>query len=101
MDGDTLDFVIDLGFGITYSDRLRLYGVDTPEVRGKEKKEGLIVKEFVSNIFEIDPNVKLVTRKWKGKYGRYVCDVYYRKEERLQNLAGVLVNNGMAKEVDY
>ncbi len=37
VDGDTFDFEIDLGFGITYKNRLRLYGVDTPEVRGSER----------------------------------------------------------------
>ena len=33
VDGDTVDVVIDLGFDIHYSSRVRLYGIDTPESR--------------------------------------------------------------------
>ncbi len=31
VDGDTIDVVLDLGFDIIYSSRVRLYGIDTPE----------------------------------------------------------------------
>ena len=33
VDGDTIDVDIDLGFSISYSQRLRLAGIDTPETR--------------------------------------------------------------------
>ena len=31
VDGDTIDVVIDLGFSISFSSRVRLAGIDTPE----------------------------------------------------------------------
>ena len=34
VDGDTFDVTVDLGFRITTYQRLRLAGVETPEVRG-------------------------------------------------------------------
>ena len=34
VDGDTLDLETDLGFRITFLQRYRLYGVDTPELSG-------------------------------------------------------------------
>ena len=34
VDGDTLDVVIDLGFYIKIKERIRLEGVDTPEIYG-------------------------------------------------------------------
>jgi len=41
VDGDTIDVLISLGFNISFKCRLRLYGVNTPETRGKSKKAGL------------------------------------------------------------
>ena len=53
IDGDSLDIDIQLGFGIVLQNRrLRLVGVDTPEVRtsdDEEKKFGLMAKSFVVN----------------------------------------------------
>ena len=33
VDGDTVDGVIDLGFGILLKERVRLYGINAPETR--------------------------------------------------------------------
>jgi micrococcal nuclease len=48
VDGDTIDVELDLGFNISYSQRVRLAGIDTPESRTKDKVEkalGLEVKQ--------------------------------------------------------
>jgi endonuclease YncB( thermonuclease family) len=51
VDGDTVDVDIDLGFDTwRRGERIRLYGVDTPECRSRdavEKKAGLLAKGFV------------------------------------------------------
>ena len=51
IDGDTVDVDIDLGFGVwLHKERIRLYGIDTPESRTRdleEKKYGLMAKELV------------------------------------------------------
>ena len=51
IDGDTVDCDIDLGFKVILSkQRIRLYGIDTPESRTRdkvEKKYGLIAKQFL------------------------------------------------------
>ena len=40
VDGDTVDVDIDLGFGVwMVKQRIRLYGVDTPESRTRDKEE--------------------------------------------------------------
>ena len=50
VDGDTVDVDIDLGFDVWLSkQRVRLYGVDTPESRTRDKEEkkyGLRAKAF-------------------------------------------------------
>ena len=50
VDGDTIDVILDMGFDIMYKQRVRLYGIDTPESRTRdleEKKYGLLSKEFL------------------------------------------------------
>ena len=37
VDGDTLDLDIDLGFGMHFFERVRLFGIDTPETFGVKK----------------------------------------------------------------
>ena len=45
-DGDTITCNIDLGFKIKlYKQKIRLFGINTPEVRGKSRPEGLISKQ--------------------------------------------------------
>jgi micrococcal nuclease len=73
VDGDTVDVDIDLGFGVWLKkQRIRLYGIDTPESRTRdleEKKFGLMAKEFLKK--ELADGAILKTRlDGKGKYGR-------------------------------
>ena len=39
VDGDTIDVILDLGFKILYKSRVRLFGIDTPESRTRNKDE--------------------------------------------------------------
>ena len=75
VDGDTVDVDIDLGFGMwIHNERIRLYGVDTPESRTRdleEKKYGLLAKSFVLKYLPEDSYQTLVTVRDKaGKFGR-------------------------------
>jgi len=71
--GDTVDVDIDLGFGIWMkNERIRLYGIDTPESRTRDKEEkkyGLAAKMFLENM--LDDNIIMKTNKdAEGKFGR-------------------------------
>ena len=73
VDGDTVDVDIDLGFGVWLKkQRVRLYGIDTPESRTRdlnEKKYGLMAKEYLKE--RISNGAILKTRlDGKGKYVR-------------------------------
>ena len=75
VDGDTVDVDIDLGFGIWLKkQRIRLFGVDTPESRTRdleEKKYGLLAKEFVKSYLQKDSEQILQTKTdERGKFGR-------------------------------
>ncbi len=75
VDGDTIDVDIDLGFGTwRCGERIRLYGVDTPECRTRDKQEkaaGLLAKKFVQDALHVGGTYKLETRE-KGKFGRFL-----------------------------
>ena len=75
IDGDTVDVDIDLGFGVWLKkQRIRLYGIDTPESRTRdleEKKYGLVAKAFVLAHLPLGCTRTLTTVQDKtGKYGR-------------------------------
>ena len=75
VDGDTADVDIDLGFGVWMKkQRVRFYGVDTPESRTSDKEEkvyGLLAKEFVQSYLPLESTQVLRTKKdGVGKYGR-------------------------------
>ena len=75
VDGDTVDVDIDLGFGVwMHKERVRLYGIDTPESRTRdleEKKYGLIAKEHIKSFMPVGSLPTLVTVPAKaGQFGR-------------------------------
>lgn len=92
IDGDTVDVDIDLGFGVWLNDqRVRLYGIDTPESRtsdAKEKIYGIAAKEFVINFLD-DKELILKTNVYdaKGKFGRILGELW-----RTTNYADKSVN---------
>jgi micrococcal nuclease len=75
VDGDTVDVDIDLGFDTwKCGERIRLYGVDTPQCRtrdAEEKAAGLLAKKFVEDALHVGGTYILSTRE-KGKFGRYL-----------------------------
>ena len=81
VDGDTVDVDIDLGFGVwLQNQRIRLYGIDTPESRtsdAEEKKYGLAAKQRMQEWLD-GGNLKIVTHKdAKGKFGRILGELWY------------------------
>jgi micrococcal nuclease len=81
VDGDTIDVVIDLGFDISFSSRVRLAGIDTPESRTTDKVEkalGLESKEYLKKAIKGAKTVVIKTEKMDSseKYGRILGWVY-------------------------
>jgi micrococcal nuclease len=75
IDGDTTDVDIDLGFGVWMKkQRIRFYGIDTPESRTSddvEKIYGMKAKRFVESYLPLGSTQVLRTKKDStGKYGR-------------------------------
>ena len=80
VDGDTIDVDLDLGFDIIYKCRVRLYGIDTPESRTRNKDEkvrGKLASKFLQEAISSGKNVILRTqlKDSKGKFGRVLASV--------------------------
>lgn len=78
VDGDTVDFIVDLGFSVQMKIRGRLAGVDTPE-RGHEDFKlatGKCIKllEKAKQAFPYEGKVIIKTNK-TGKYGRWIVHI--------------------------
>ena len=81
VDGDTIDVEIDLGFDISFSSRVRLAGIDTPESRTTDKMEkalGLEAKAYLKHQIESAKAVVIKTEKMDSseKYGRILGWVF-------------------------
>ena len=78
IDADTIDVLIDLGFGVHTMQRLRLYGIDAPEMRSEA---GKIAKEYVKSVLlGADAAMFVYVRTLKDKkdkYGRKLAVVYF------------------------
>lgn len=118
-DGDTVRVNIDLGFGHIWKGddgkgvKLRLYGINTPELRGDEKEEGLKSKEALVELLK-DKDLILKTHKDStGKYGRYLATLYipivtekethdgFEYSTTYLNVNDWLVENGHAEYKNY
>ena len=99
VDGDTIDVEIDLGFNISYSQRVRLAGIDTPESRTKDKVEkelGLESKKKLSDLVSQANLIVIKTEKPNSteKYGRVLGWLYLDGAEQSVNEA--LIATGYA-----
>lgn len=96
-DGDTIDFLVDVGFNIQHKIRVRLAGVDTAELRGGTEHSKELAREakyFVEEALTTAGYIEIKTEKDKtGKYGRYIAHVFYDGKSLNEDL----VTKGLAK----
>ncbi len=92
IDGDTIDVLIDLGFNVLHTLRLRLHGINTPETRTKnkdEKAKGLAAKTRLKELIEGKLDRDRTEKDEQEKFGRYLAVVF---------LDGVSVNQQLITE---
>ena len=99
VDGDTIDVDIDLGFDISYTQRVRLAGIDTPESRTTDKKEkalGLEVKDRLKKAIDAATNVVIKTEKpySSEKYGRILGWIFL--DDNKVSINQTLIDEGYA-----
>ena len=99
IDGDTIDVDIDVGFDIIIAkQRIRLYGIDTPESRTRDKEEkfyGNISKQFLNDYCPKGSYITLRTHlDKKGKFGRILGEIIVNKV----NLNEQMIEENLAVE---
>lgn len=97
VDGDTVDLLVDLGFNVMISERFRLYGLNAPEVRGKERKDGLASAAILRGWCKGKDIIVETLKDKKGKYGRYIA-ILWLDEVSLNER---LINEGYAVKCEY
>jgi len=105
-DGDTITVAGKTSiFGKMYKFKIRLDGLDTPDMRSnnqEEKEHAMTIRNILyEKIF--DKIVKLDIKQ-TDKYGRYLCDVFYNNininQWLLDNKLAVKYDGGKKREFD-
>lgn len=101
IDGDTVDIQIDLGFDISIKERVRLLGVNTPEVFGaKANEQGESASEFTKQWFasRTDGTYTYASKKYnaRDKYGRSLGVIMFKptNSQLNESLNDILINQG-------
>ena len=93
-DGDTITVDFDLGFGILIrKQKIRLLGINTPEIRGPEKPQGIISRDALRQRILGKVETIKTSKDKKGKYGRWLGEVFMEEE----NINKWLLKEGYAK----
>lgn len=90
IDGDTIEVNIDLGFSIHFTTKVRLLGLDTPEMIGANRARAIAAREVLKAMLE-NQEINLRTTK-TDKYGRYLAEIWIDKT----NVNQWLITNGFA-----
>jgi len=107
IDGDTLEVRVDLGFRMWKRDHIRLWGIDTPEVRTKdlqEKEAGLEAKAELQRLIDKamwDGRMIRIHSVGLDKYGRALATLFIEREDmpgQFSNINDHLLVKGFAKE---
>lgn len=97
-DGDTVTAEVDLGIQTKTIEKIRLYGIDAPEVRGSERPRGLISRDTLRSwVLNNSVVLQTIDDDDRGKYGR-LLGVLYKDGV---NLNKQLVKHNLAEEAYY
>lgn len=98
-DGDSVTLDIDLGLGVwSKGQKCRLAGIDTPEIRGEERPEGLKAKQRLVELV-LGKQVAISTERDRtGKYGRWLVTIWHLGDDGVWiNINELLLSEGHAE----
>lgn len=97
IDGDTVEVLVDLGLSVFHLTRIRLAGINAPELKSSDpdtRALALEAKSFVAT-FESKPCDIVIASQ--DIYGRYIADVFCDELD----IGAEMVKIGLAVTVDY
>ena len=97
IDGDTIDAQVDLGFKVHHNVRIRLFGINTPEVRTRDAEEKVRGKAATERVRELLSGADRLILKSHGigKFGRCLGEItlvtFRVDEDEVQDLTQTLL----------
>jgi len=101
-DGDTCRVDIDLGLGIWLrNEKLRLVRINAPEMTGPEKPKGEASRDFLRELIDGRKVIIETVKDRRGKYGRYLAEIWVNENGGWVNVNDTLVLAGHAIYQEY
>jgi micrococcal nuclease len=101
-DGDTCRVDIDLGLGSwIHNEKLRLVRINAPEMTGPKKKQGEASRDFLRELIDGQEIIIETIKDRRGKYGRYLAEIWIEKDGLWININDTLVAAGHAVYQKY
>ena len=101
VDGDTVDVELDLGFEVMTRKRIRVYGINTPETRTRDKTEkarGIEAKNMLNHLNKLFGPTVFLASHGRGKYGRTLGDLWFQVDAKNWiNYSQLMVGEGLAE----
>lgn len=95
IDGDTICIKnLELGFGATLDMRVRLLGVNAPEMKGETLFAARAAQQFVVN--KVLGNEVIIRTEKGDAFGRWLAIVYYYTNKEYKCLNDELIQEGFA-----
>ena len=97
-DGDSITIDIDLGFNNWMKNqKVRLLGINTPEIRGEERPDGLVARDRLRELILNKEIIITSYRDKSGKYGRWLATVFLKQDGMFENINTLLLAEGLAE----
>ena len=97
VDGDTVDFLVDLGFHVRVLIRTRLAGINAPELRGESLEDGKRSRDWLeARLREAGEHILIATEK-TGKYGRWLARIHVGELGEEECLNDLMLELGLAE----
>jgi len=101
-DGDTCRVDIDLGLGIwVRNEKLRLVRINAPEMTGADKARGTAARDFLRELIDGQDIIIESIKDQRGKYGRYLAEIWLLQDGCWININDALVTAGHADYQEY
>ena len=115
IDGDTFQLMIDQGWSGFTEQKMRLYGIDAPEMRtsaGKDLRDALRMQYLAGSKVVVQSIEGPKKKQFQDKFGRYLAIIYdawpiasrpISNGDKILDVAGCslnarLINDGLVKE---
>jgi micrococcal nuclease len=101
-DGDTITVEIDLGLKTSVKgEKLRLHRINAREMRGAEKEQGRLSRDYLRGRILGKEIIIETIKDRRGKYGRYLAEIWLEEDGEFVNINDELVQKGHAEYKDY